>query len=788
MLIYARSSVKETGHSMPRRHTRRSAVRLALSALLATALGAGAAPSIATEGERIFRHVLALAGGIGPRKTGTDADRRAIDYVRAEMESAGLRVELQEVRALADPDGERAVGSWNVIGRLDGDSPDALLMAAHHDSRHAAVPGANDDASGLAVLLEVARRTAVRPRRTSYLFISFCGEEEGLLGSTYYARNADLSHVRAVIALEMVGRGELIVAPVPRPAPSWAEEALLRAARETGARGIGQRPIYDLVPRLVELPFTSDHETFLERGIPAFLLAGTFPAWTYHTQEDSVLRIRMEPLARAAGIVDRLLQDLEASPPPREGETRHLPLMAFGQGVVVPEAVLRGLEASALLAVALLALARLRSISGARALGETFRVLIVAAAATALGISGAVASESLMERMHGTRFPWMAHQPLHLFVAALLMAVTGWLGLKLFRRIKPTVEPGPYLAAALLLPALAVAACLRRDWPEPGAVAAIVVLSFLASLFVQSIGRKLAIGLLGLLPLTLFMTPGDYRVAVDLAGAEIPAWGLFTALFVVSFPFVLFLAHVASFQDCLHSPVWWWVSGPWVGATAFLLWLGALVPAALLPAYDLGHRQVVRLRQSVDLTDRKATLMVHSADSLDGVRLRGIDRQELRGPESDGRIELPFPADRVAFEAGVERDAEGPADAVICRTQLKVPRPTDRLSYRFTSRSGFRVPGRGEETRHSYTYTEVAPQADPSRTFRLLLPEGGDLELQLRADFAEDLLGVDPSGGPRTFVHQGVVVAFRRLLEAAGAGAPPPASPPRSPMPGSPAR
>jgi peptidase M28-like protein len=760
---------------MPRRRTglRPPRLRLDLVFLAASlAFCAGGGPGVraetasaAPDGDRLVRHVVALAGSIGPRKSGTDADRRAIEYVRSEMEAAGLRVELQDVSVLADADGERDVGSKNVIGRLDGDSVDTILLAAHHDSRSSSVPGANDDASGLAVLLEVARRTAARPRRFSYQFVSFCAEEAGLLGSNHYVRTANLGRLRAVVALEQLGQGDLVVAPVPGPAPSWAESALLHAAWVTGARGIAARPIWALVPRFVDLPFSSDHEPFLSRGVPAVLLTGTFPGWTYHTPEDRILRVRGKALVRAAAVVTELLKELEASPPPRGGSDRSLPFAAFGGGVVAPEIALHALELAALGVLALLMLRRLSSLASLRWLGETFRVLIVTAAAIAVGVSGPVASEALMERVHARRFPWMAHPSLHLSLALSLAVVTGWLGLKLFRRIKPTVDPGPYLAAALLLPALTIALCLQKGWPDLGALAAVPVLAFTTSLLFQRSARKLALGLAGALPLLMVMNAGDYRLAVDLAGFEIPLWALFCVLGVVVFPFVLFVAHVASFQDCLHSSVWWWLSGPWVGGTAFVLWIGLLAPACLLPAYDREHRQVVRLRQNVDLVEGKASVLIHSGDSLEGIVLGGLEGRSLHGPESDERLEIPLPpADRLSFETETTSGPGTVEGAVLCRTRLRLPRLADRLSYRFTSRAGFRIPDRGESLRHSYTYSEVTPQTDPARSFPVILQAGADLEIQVRAEFADDLLGIDPSGEARTFVHQGVVTASRRLL------------------------
>ncbi|MBI1951205.1 MAG: M28 family peptidase, partial [Acidobacteria bacterium] len=153
-------------------------------------------------GDRAVRHVLALAGTIGPRKTGTEADRLAVEYVRGRMEEAGLSVSLQEVAVAPYADGERSLGSWNVIGRLEGTSSETIVVAAHHDSAGDSIPGANDDASGVAVLLEAARAAARRPHRLTYLFISFCAEEEGLLGSRFYTGQAGLPAVKAMIALE----------------------------------------------------------------------------------------------------------------------------------------------------------------------------------------------------------------------------------------------------------------------------------------------------------------------------------------------------------------------------------------------------------------------------------------------------------------------------------------------------------------------------------------------------------------------------------------------------------
>jgi aminopeptidase YwaD len=746
---------------------------LALAALMLTT-PARAAEQPGAGGSGALRHVLELAGSIGPRKTGSDADRRAIDYVAREMEAAGLSVTRQEVAVVPYDEGERSVGSWNVIGELPGVARGTIVVAAHHDTHSASVPGANDDASGVAVLLEVARAAARRPHRLTYLFISFCAEEEGLLGSRDYVQRSDLSPVRAMIALELVGRGELLVGPVPEPPSMWAQRLLLRAAGKTGARGVVARPLWTIAPRFLDLPFSADHESFLGAKIPAFLLLGTYPAWGYHTTEDGVAGVRAEALERAVRVTDRLLRDLEAEPPESSDDAHYLPLMILGRGVLVPSTALTVISCVALLGWGILTLRRVRAIARPRAITETLRVMIVTGAATALGLSGMFLSEWLMERIQGARYPWMSHHGLQVAQAIAWSLLTSWLGLKLFRRIKPTVEPGPYLAAAFSLPVAWVGIALHQGLPEVAIFMAVPILMFLASLLFENTGRKIACGLGATIPFLLLLKLRDYRALVELGGVSPPTWTLFAAIFVVVFPLALYLAHVASFQNCLHSRVWWWLSGRRVGLSTVVLSILLLGANAFQPAYDYGHRQVVRLRQRVDLNDRRAVALIRSADFLRGIRLRGIGGRFLDPERTTERIVLPFPSDRIEFTA--EAAPGGDKGETVVTTRLRAPAATDRISYVFSSRTGFRVPGRGEELRHLYTFTEIAPRRDPVGTFRIHLAEAGDLSVELRAEFEEDLLGLEPtSNGPRVFVHHATIEGSRRILGPASSMVPRPA-------------
>lgn len=112
---------------------------------------------------------------------------------------------------------ERAVTSRNVIGVLAGSDPalrdEAVVIGAHVDhlgrSGEVVYPGADDNASGTASLIEIARAFAAlpeRPRRT-VVFAFWTGEEEGKFGSGYYVRHPawPLARTRAYVNLDMIG-------------------------------------------------------------------------------------------------------------------------------------------------------------------------------------------------------------------------------------------------------------------------------------------------------------------------------------------------------------------------------------------------------------------------------------------------------------------------------------------------------------------------------------------------------------------------------------------------------
>lgn len=249
------------------------------------------------------------------------ADPRTWSPARA-VKPADLPAEQVTVKATIEPVEATA---WNVAGLLPGraDSPqrdEVVVVGAHYDhlghggafSRAPGVsaihPGADDNASGTALLLEVARRFAALPAapRRSVLFLAFSGEELGTLGSRYWVLHpsAPLAHVVAMINADMVGRlreDRLIVDGVGT-AREW--RPLVEGAREGlhldlafGAEGFG----------------ASDHASFTAVRVPvAFFFTGVHP--DYHLPSDTADKINAPGEERVATLAGRLALAVAEAP------------------------------------------------------------------------------------------------------------------------------------------------------------------------------------------------------------------------------------------------------------------------------------------------------------------------------------------------------------------------------------------------------------------------------------------------------------------------------------------
>ena len=153
-------------------------------------------------------HLAAISQGIGPRVAGSVQADQAAEYIAQALTGYGYVVETQPFEFSDDDEG--TVKSANVMAVKKGTSPKEIIVGAHYDSVRKG-EGADDNASGVAVLLELAMRIKDVETPYSVRFIAFGAEEYGMEGSYYYAVHLspdELKNILGMINLDSVIAGD----------------------------------------------------------------------------------------------------------------------------------------------------------------------------------------------------------------------------------------------------------------------------------------------------------------------------------------------------------------------------------------------------------------------------------------------------------------------------------------------------------------------------------------------------------------------------------------------------
>jgi Peptidase family M28 len=196
----------------------------------------------------------------------------------------------------------------NIVGRLPGDGPERVAVAAHYDTA-AGVPGATDNASGTAVLLALCEAfTATGRHRFGIDFIAYGAEEygrhDGNLGDVAYVRaNPDtVGRTRAVVEVDCVGT---VAAPLTVHVLGWPTA---RQREKEEVLGILRPYPNCVVDDRSEQP--SARTAFHLPGVPALAFLDDYSRLPIHTAQDTIALMRPEALAAAAEVVAATLSSL----------------------------------------------------------------------------------------------------------------------------------------------------------------------------------------------------------------------------------------------------------------------------------------------------------------------------------------------------------------------------------------------------------------------------------------------------------------------------------------------
>jgi hypothetical protein len=158
-------------------------------------------------GEIAYAYMEAISEGIGPRPAGSEAESQTAQYLILEFERLGYLSELHPFTVTVEG---MTINSANVIAIKRGVSPQEIIVGAHYDSVEIG-KGADDNASGVAVILEVVQRLKEQETPYTIRFILFGAEEIGLRGSQYHVSTMipeEIQNTIAMINLDSVTAGD----------------------------------------------------------------------------------------------------------------------------------------------------------------------------------------------------------------------------------------------------------------------------------------------------------------------------------------------------------------------------------------------------------------------------------------------------------------------------------------------------------------------------------------------------------------------------------------------------
>lgn len=298
---------------------------------------------------------------LGGRETGTAGELLAANYIKQRFKSIGLtpkgnagtyfqtftftprkdphsEVEFNK----NDKDTSATITGTNVIGFLDHKATNTVIIGAHYDhlgmggegslyrEGKAIHNGADDNASGVAVMLKLARELQTEEYTgNNYLFIAFSGEEMGLLGSNFFTKNPtiDIDRANYMINMDMVGR--------------------LNEEKAIAVHGVGTSPIWPQTIFAANEEFTlsehesgvgpSDHTSFYLNDMPV-LHFFTGQHSDYHKPGDDTEKLNYEGMEAIASYIKRIIKEVDDNGKLKFTKTKNesevVPAFKVGLGVV----------------------------------------------------------------------------------------------------------------------------------------------------------------------------------------------------------------------------------------------------------------------------------------------------------------------------------------------------------------------------------------------------------------------------------------------------------------------
>jgi len=404
-----------------------------------------------------------LAGTIGSRPIGSEANARARAYITDQLRLSGFEVRVQETDSRRPSIG-RAAHVANIIAVHQGSRGEAIGILCHYDSV-AAGPGAADDALGVAAALEAARVLASRSNPTwTVIILVTDGEEWGLMGAAALVTDRDLMRrLSAYINVDSIGAAGPPMLFEAGPGNDWLLGVWRRSApHPRGGSFAGE--IYRRLPNDTDFSVLKLHE------IPGLNFAAVGDGYAYHTSRDTPERLSNDTLRQTGEQIVTLVSALDGVDITQRSSTERtffdIARSAVAYGPFVGLAI-------ALAAFSFGAAAWLKVLIAAVRMEGIFRWLLTCVwilAGCAAAVGAMIGATWALRAARAVYHPWYARPGRLVLLLVAVAASVAW-AVARFGRWLPASAHGvrhPIVVWSVTLPAW-LAAAGAATWFVPGA-------------------------------------------------------------------------------------------------------------------------------------------------------------------------------------------------------------------------------------------------------------------------------------------------------------------------------
>lgn len=564
---------------------------------------------------------------IGPRPMGSPAEQRALQFAVEKFREYGCDTNyLLPMTVAANVNTKSGVA----VGVKKGKTGRIIVIGGHIDTSGPDVPGANDDGSGTACVIELARVLSRRENQSTVYFCCWGGEEQGLRGSQYFVDTfAHIDSIALMLQLDMADGSSFLLADPDgsdASAPSW----LVQSAFDIFYNGMHSSGdlVYQSAASTLSLAaggaFGSDHIPFIDKGIPAidFTSDVTFPI---HTPQDNWENFTHSGLKRSGDLVLKLFEKYDGGVPTRTTERYQLVQIGSTPFFLPYPLLWAFIGMSVVAAIVAYAVTRRRRTAvdpSSRVRWSRFKLLM----ATLVIQTFIWSSETIIGFIRGYRFPWVNNSTGFFLLGILFGLIALWLILRAALRYRLSGDAHVYTMFSLVPLMVLTLACAFMT-PELGMYVAASLLGLSLALVARSAAVKLTLFVGSVLVMhSLLFFDGHGLLQRLIALNQIPLlWHkvllhlAFIVLFtIITLPFVHGFAAIyrGSGVDLL------WLKRFRAGGGFVVVLLAAAIVSGYLiaqPVYDAKWFNTVRVEHRYDANADSGALAIRGSEYLDGL-------------------------------------------------------------------------------------------------------------------------------------------------------------------------